>query len=362
MSIYIHIPFCTTICTYCDFCKRIYDKKYIDKYLEALKKEIETNYNNSLVKTIYIGGGTPSSLNIEELDKLFTIINIFKKEENYEFTIECNIESLTLEKLKLFKKNGVNRISIGVESFDKKNLLFLNRTCNYKELKEKIKLLKKNKIKNINVDLIYAIPKETLKTLKKDLKLINKLKIKHVSTYSLIIEDNTILKINKIKNINEEIDYKMYKTICKYLKKHHFIHYEISNFAKKNYQSKHNLTYWNNLEYYGFGLGASGYINNIRYTNTKSLSNYLKGNYIIEKEEMNNQINKENELMLGFRKIKGINKEQFYQKYHERIEEKEKIKELLKKGLLCQNKTNIYINNKYIYISNSILTDIIGEI
>lgn len=362
MSIYVHIPFCNTICSYCDFCKRIYDKKYINKYLNELSKEISKNYKNELVKTIYIGGGTPSSLSLDELDKLFTIINIFNKDSNYEYTIECNIESLTEEKIKLFSKYGINRVSIGIESFDKNNLKFLNRTCNYKEVKNKIKLLKKNKISNINVDLIYAIPKETLKVLIKDLKLINKLKIKHVSTYSLIIENNTCLKIQGIKNIDEEIDYKMYKYIKKYLKKNNFIHYEISNFAKKGYFSKHNLTYWNNEQYYGFGLGASGYINDIRYTNTRSLTNYLKGNYIFEKEKMNKTLNKENELILGFRKIKGINKNIFYNKYNERLEEKEIIIKLLKKGLLKQNKNNIYINNKYIYTSNNILADIIGEV
>lgn len=362
MSIYIHIPFCTTICSYCDFCKRIYDKKYVDKYLLELKNEIESNYKEEVVKTIYIGGGTPTSLDLEQLNKLLTITNILNKDKNYEFTIECNVDSLDEEKIRLFNKYGINRVSIGIESFDKNNLSFLNRTCNYKEVKEKIKLLNKYSINNINVDLIYAIPCETLKVLKKDLELISKLKIKHVSTYSLIIEDNTCLKIKGIKNIDEELDYKMYNLICSYLKKHGFVHYEISNFAKKWYFSKHNLTYWNNNEYYGFGLGASGYINNVRYSNTRSLTNYLKGCYRLEEENMTKVTNKENELMLGLRKIKGVNKKEFYNKYNEKLEEKEIIKKLLKEGKLKQNKEYIYINKKYIYTSNNILVDIIGEI
>ena len=362
MSIYIHIPFCNTICSYCDFCKIIYEKKYIKKYLEALEKEIKTNYNNEIVDTIYIGGGTPSSLSIEELQKLFEIIKIFKTNKNIEFTFECNIESLDEEKIKLLSGSNVNRISIGIESFNKNNLKFLKRNSNYKEIKNKIKLLKKYGINNINVDLIYAIPNETLKVLKKDLKLINRLKIKHVSTYSLIIENNTYLKINNVKNIDQDLDFKMYNYICKYLKKHGFIHYEISNFSKKGYESKHNLTYWNNEKYYGFGLGASGYIKNVRYTNTRSFSKYINSNYVLEEEEMTKQIEKENELILGLRKLEGINKDKFLSKYNEKIEEKEIIKKLLKEGMLKENRNNIYINPKYIYTSNDILINIIGEV
>ena len=232
----------------------------------------------------------------------------------------------------------------------------------FKEIKNKIKLLKKYGIYNINVDLIYAIPNETIKVLKKDLNLINKLKIKHVSTYSLIIEDNTYLKINNINNIDQDLDYKMYKCICKYLKRKGYIHYETSNFAKKGYESKHNLTYWNNDKYYGFGLGASGYIDNIRYTNTRSFTKYINDNYILEKEEITEKIEKENEIILGLRKINGVSKDKFYKKYNEKLEEKEIIKKLIKKGLLNENNEYICINPKYIYTSNDILVDIIGEV
>lgn len=362
MSIYIHIPFCKSICSYCDFCKMIYNKKWITDYLNTLEKEIQNNYKNEIIKTIYIGGGTPSILDIDELNKLFQILKTIKLDHNYEFTFECNIDDIDLEKLKLLYNNNVNRLSIGIESLNNQNLLFLKRNHTYKEVKDKINLIKKVGFKNINIDLMYAIPNETIDTLKKDLDLFTSLDINHISTYSLIIEDNTLLKINKINNIDEDTDYEMYNYICDYLKNKGFNHYEISNFAKDGYESKHNLVYWNNLNYYGFGLGASGFINNIRYDNTKSLTNYLKGNYRSNERKMTIKENIENELILGFRKIKGINKKDFYDKYNIKLEDNLIIKKLLKENKLIENKSNMYINPEYIYTSNEILINFIGEV
>ena len=361
-AVYIHIPFCESICSYCDFPKVCYQKKWIKQYLNSLEKEIKNNYKNELIKTVYIGGGTPSSLSIDELIKLFEIISIFNIDENHEMTIECNIENTTKEKLELMYKNGVNRLSFGVQTFNQKHLKLLNRNHTYTDVKKIINLAKKIGFKNINMDLIYALPNQTLDDLALDIDLFLSLDINHISTYSLIIEDNTKIKIDKISNINDDLDYEMYNLIINRLEKSGFNHYEISNFSKNNTESKHNLTYWNNQEYYGFGMGASGFVDNVRYTNTKNLSKYLNEMYIKEKEIIDYKTNLENAFILGLRKIKGINKNTFYQFYKKKINDILIVDKLIMEGKLIDDGENIYINKEYIYLSNDILINFIGEV
>ena len=359
-AVYIHIPFCKTICTYCDFCKIFYNKKFVLNYLDKLEEEIKLSYKGEVISTLYIGGGTPSCLSLSELEKLFSIINIFNKSKDIEFTIECNIESLDIDKIKLFKKNGVNRVSIGVQSLNYNNIKFLGRHHTKDMVINVINSLKKEGISNINIDLIYALKGQTILSLKEDLDEYLKLGITHISTYSLMIEPNTKLYINNVKPINEELDSDMYKFICSYLKEHSFKHYEISNFSLEGFESKHNLTYWNNEEYYGFGVGASGYISNIRYDNTKSITKYLNGIYLDNKVILNKNMTIENEFILGFRKIKGINKNKFKFKYNKEICDIIEIKNLLKLGKLEENNEYVFIPEKYLYISNSILVDLVG--
>ena len=353
MSIYIHIPFCNHICSYCDFPKMIKNKTWIKEYLKVLEEEIKQNYKGEAIETIYIGGGTPSSLEIKDLEKLFDIIKIFKTKSNIEITLEANSEDLTDEKLK-FLKNKVNRLSIGVETFNKKILREMNRTVNIENIRNSF-----NYFKNINLDIMYGFKGQTIEDLNKDIDKILKLNPAHISTYSLIIEPNTKLYINNYKTINEDLDRKMYELIIKKLKEKNYIQYEISNFSKDGFKSKHNLTYWNNEKYYGFGLGSSGYLENYRYENTRSLTNYLKGNHKLEIHKLNISEQIQNELILGFRKIKGINKKEFQTKYKINLIEIKKIQELLDKKILLENKNNIFINPKYIYTSNEILINFI---
>ena len=359
-SIYIHIPFCSNICSYCAFTKMYYNSKLVNLYLKALKKEIHDNYKNEVIKTMYIGGGTPSSLNISQLKELFDILKIINKDKEIEFTFEVNPENIDKEKLLLLKKNGVNRISLGVESTNLKILKYLCRNHNFNLIKEKINLMKKMGFNNINVDLIYAIPSETLLDLKNDLDNILSLNVNHISTYSLMIEPHTKLYINKEKEIDEELDSEMYKLICTVLKSNGYNHYEISNFAKKGFESCHNLVYWNNENYYGFGLSASGYINNTRYTNTSILNKYLNKLERIE-ENLSNKDKITYELILGFRKINGINKQNFYDKYKINIHDINNVQELLNKGYLDENDCNIFIKYDKIYIENSILINFVGD-
>ncbi|MDD2180815.1 MAG: radical SAM family heme chaperone HemW [Bacilli bacterium] len=354
-SVYIHIPFCTTICSYCDFCKIFYNKKYVNDYLNSLNKEINAYYKHDIIKTIYIGGGTPSSLSIDELRKLLNIIKIFKLAKDFEFTVELNIEHITKELLELLYKNKVNRISIGVQTFNQEHLKFLNRNHNKEEVIKKINLAKKVGFNNINIDLIYAIPNQTKEELVDDINSFFKLDVNHISTYSLIIEPRTKLYIKKVNNIDETLDYEMYELINERLTKKGYNHYELSNYSKPDFESKHNLQYWNNLEYYGFGAGASGYINDLRYTNTSSITKYINNHYRDEEEKVNSKIKLENEFILGLRKINGINKQEFYQKYGFDIYEVPNVEKLIMEGKLIDNSNNIYIDSKYLYLSNEIL-------
>lgn len=353
MSVYIHIPFCSSICSYCDFCKILKNEKYIDEYLDTLEKEIKSNYKGEKIKTLYIGGGTPSSLSLKQLKKLFNILKILDLKENCEITFETNSEDLTKEKIN-FLKNHINRLSIGIQTFNENIIKILNRKLNIENLK-----LACQTFDNVNIDLMYGFKNQTLKDLKTDLNEIIKLNPKHISTYCLILEPHTKLYIDNYKPLDDDKEREMYDFITKTLKENHYVRYELSNFSKEGYESKHNLTYWNNERYYGFGLGASGYVDNVRYENTKSLNEYLKGNYILEKNELSLEETIQNEFILGLRKIKGINKENFYKKYKINIKELPKVKRLLKEKLLLEDNTNIYINPKYLYTSNEILLNFI---
>lgn len=353
-AVYIHIPFCNYICAYCDFCKVFYNREYVNKYLEALDKEIKANYKGEIITSLYIGGGTPSSLSLDELERLFNILKIFTLSKDCEITMEANTDSLTLDKIKLLKKYGVNRVSLGIETINDKLQETLERKTSKDNVINCINNLKNNDITNINVDLIYAIIGETLDDLKKDIDFLISLDVPHISTYSLIIEDNTKLKIKGVKNIDKSIDREMYDMISSILKNNDYIHYEISNFSKKGYSSKHNLKYWYNLEYYGFGVGASGYIDNIRYTNTRSITNYIKGKTVIDEEILSIKDKIFYEIMLGFRTNLGINKKSFKNKYNINIEELFNYKRLVKDKILLDDSCCLRVSEEYFYVLDEV--------
>lgn len=336
-----------------------YHPKWAHDYLITLKEEIKDHYMGEVINTIYIGGGTPSCLTLKEIEYLMEIISIFRKDQNYEFTFECNLQDITKELLELLKKNGVNRLSIGIESFQEKKLIIMGRNHTWEEAKEKINLARNMGFHNINIDLIYGFPNETLKDLKKDIHQILKLNPEHISTYSLIISEHTLLHLNQIEPIQEELDAQMYQYICKKLKSKQYIHYEVSNFSKEKNQSKHNLKYWNNEEYYGFGLSASGYIDGVRYTNTLNLSKYLQEEFSGKKELLSQKDIMDHEIMLGLRKMEGIHLESFFQKYGVQLEESYPVEPLLKSKELIKKKGYLFINPDKIYVMNEILIKLI---
>ena len=357
-SAYIHIPFCESICAYCDFCKFLYNNEWVDRYLKELKKEIELNYKGEDLKTIYIGGGTPSSLNLKQLKLLLDICSVFKKTKNYEYTVEVNIENINEEKAILLKEYGVNRISVGVETFNSELLKVIERSHTKDMVLSKVLMLKKY-FDNINIDLMYALPNETLSDVKSDLASFLSLDVPHISLYSLIIEQHTKFSVKKIEYIDEDLDYEMYKYINKVLKENGYIHYETSNYAKDGFQSMHNLTYWHNLEYYGFGIGASGYLNNVRYENTHSINNYLSGNYVMDSHELSKLESMQNFVILGLRMIEGISLSEFKERYNQDLEDVFEIREMLEDGRLEINDKRLFINDKYTYLANEILINFI---
>ncbi len=358
-TVYIHIPFCKSICSYCDFCKLYYHGPWVTQYLNALILEIQDKYNGELIKNMYIGGGTPSALSLKDLRYLFEIIGKFNFSDDLEFTFECNLNDVNEELLELLKQNKVNRLSIGIESFNEEKLAFMERSHSFAEAEKAISLARSYGFDNINVDLMYGIPGESLKVLKKDLDLILRLKPDHISTYSLIVEDNTKIGNKGVVPIPEELDASMYEEICDRLEKEKYEHYEISNFAKEGKKSRHNLTYWNNEEYFGFGLGASGYIHGVRYENTRSITKYFKGEFLKSEEILSKEDKMYNELMLGFRKTEGISLKRFFEKYEVNMQEVFDLREVLREQELIVEDEYIYVNPEYMYVMNEILIKIL---
>ena len=284
MYVYIHLPFCKSICPYCDFPKVLYDSKFVTRYFASLEKEMVSRYEGEEVVSIYIGGGTPTCLSYEELEKLLEMTKILRKNSAIEFTIESNIESLDWKKICLLKRYGVNRVSLGVQSFQESTLQELGRGHSKDMVKDVISQLKRAGIFNISIDYIYGVHAR-MEEIQEDMETFLSLEIPHLSAYSLIIEEGTIFGIEKREYIQEDMEEKMYRFIEKFLTEHGFCHYEISNYSKENYASVHNLNYWNNGEYYGFGLGAVSFLKNVRIQNTKNLSKYFQGNYVEDRVE-----------------------------------------------------------------------------
>lgn len=334
--LYIHVPFCNSICFYCDFAHRVYDSDLVDKWLNKLEKEINDNCKDQY-ETIYIGGGTPSCLSINQLDRLLSLIKPYSNDV-IEYTIEINPESLDIDKINLLNKHHINRVSMGVQSSDNEILKNIGRRHTFEDVKKAINLLKENGINNISVDLMYSLPNQTIDTLNKTIDDILSLNVPHISLYSLTIEENSVFGKKGIKSLDEDLEADMYELIEKRLTSNNYIHYEISNYCLENYESKHNMGYWKYDDFLGLSLGASGKIGNNRYTNSRDFNKYFnENNYrdedliLSEKEMMFENI------MMSLRTIYGLDINKFNNKYNCDL-----LKEY-SKG----------ISNKYIKIENN---------
>ena len=282
-SIYIHIPYCRQKCTYCNFHFRITqnDKQ---EMLESIKKEIKMRnsyLNNSKITSVYFGGGTPSILNKVEIKSIMnTIYNNFQLDINSEITLECNPDDLDKKKLLELKEIGINRLSIGIQSFDDADLKFMNRSHNSKEALNCIKLAKESGFDNITIDLIYGLPNQSNENWKKNLRQMLALEIQHFSAYSLTVEPKTKLKhlIDKkiLKPLDDKVTVKHFDTLLEIAIKNNFIHYEISNFGKEGFFSKHNTAYWKNKHYLGIGPSAHSFNGSSRRWNVASNKQYIE--------------------------------------------------------------------------------------
>ena len=356
---YVHIPFCRSKCRYCAFVSFV-NLNFIDKYIEALLIEIEKKYKNEPQKTLYFGGGTPSLLSIAQVKKIISRFN-FKK--NPEITFEVNPESVDYDYLKALFDMGINRLSIGIQTFDDENLGYIGRFHNSKDSFLAIENAKKAGFKNVSIDLIYGLINQDIKKWKKDLETVKNLDIEHISTYGLKIEEKTYFSKFPPENLpDEETQALMYEVLTDELK--NFYHYEISNFAKnENFVSKHNLNYWTLKPYYGFGPSASGFLNDIRYKNTDNMKEYLKNPVSeIEKKKLTKEEKLEEMIFLGFRKLKGIETDKINKEFN--IDFENKYNKILKKyqesGHILKTEKGYKLTRNGVLISNYILSDFLN--
>ena len=325
LGIYIHIPFCVKKCYYCDFISFTNQNENIETYIKAVLKELdEYDLNKYNVTTIYIGGGTPSTISsayiVNILEKIKEKIKNNKtKRKDIETTIEVNPGTVTKEKLQDYKNAGVNRLSIGLQTTNNKLLKIIGRIHTYEEFLETYKLAEEVGFKNINVDLMIGLPSQTIQDLKDSLNKVIKLEPKHISTYSLILEEDTILEklveSEKVILPDEDKERQMYWYVKNTLELNGYKHYEISNFAKEGYESKHNLNCWEQKQYIGLGLAASSYINNERYSNVIDMKKYLNGSGKIIEEKQSIEDAEKEYMLLGLRKIDGVSIAKFKEKF-----------------------------------------------
>ena len=328
-GIYIHIPFCVKKCSYCDFVSFCSDEKTWEQYTNAVVCEIENKKieNPKKVTTIYIGGGTPSLIPENYIVKIInTVKSRFKIEKSAEITIEVNPGTVTEKKLVAYKNVGINRISIGLQSAEDRILKLIGRIHNYQTFLSTYNLTRNIGFENINVDLMLAIPTQTKEELLNTLNKVIELKPNHISLYSLIVEENTEIKkaleVGNLEYVDEKVEREMYWKTKRILEKNGYFHYEISNFAKRGFESKHNMDCWNQEEYIGFGIAAHSYINNKRFSNISNLEEYIKNineeNFEknIELHENQTKQDKMKEyMMIGLRKIDGISISEFERRF-----------------------------------------------
>lgn len=361
-GLYIHIPFCKQICNYCDFPKMVSKKENYKIYLEALKKELEDKKNDlKNIETVYIGGGTPNILSLDELEELFILIKPYLLTSK-ESTIECNPELVTKDLAKLFSKYKINRVSLGVETINDKLLKVIGRHHTKENVDEAIYFFKEEGINNISCDFIFGLPYQTLDDLKEDLDFVFSNKLNHVSFYSLILEDKTIfsymIKNNKLSLPEDDLVADMFDYINKRMKENGYIHYEVSNYAKNGYESIHNSLYWQCEEYVGVGLGASSYIKPYRFTNYKTLKNYFS-----KREEDRVLISFEEEkkefMMLGLRMLKGVSLDVYKNKFNSDPFNDFDIKKHLDSGLLKIEDNRLFIPEDKIFIANIVYEEFV---
>ncbi|MGA9225393.1 MAG: radical SAM family heme chaperone HemW [Mesobacillus sp.] len=371
---YIHIPFCHHICHYCDFNKVFMKGQPVDEYLQSLEKEMELTVkgNPSVLETVFVGGGTPTALNEMQLEKLVVAIqNQLRIDKNTEYTFEANPGDLSKEKLAILKDAGVNRLSFGVQTFNDELLKRIGRSHRAKDVFESIDNAKAVGFENISVDLIYSLPGQTKNDVIESIHTALSLGLVHYSGYSLIIEPKTVFYNLMQKGMlavpGEDAEAEMYETLMEQMELHGLHQYEISNFAVPGFESRHNLTYWNNEEYYGFGAGAHSYINGMRQSNYGPLKKYMEPLAkdelpIMDAHQVSREEKIEEEMFLGLRKTEGVSIRHFQDKFNENPIHlfAEQINQWSEKGLLKMDEKRIFLTRQGRMLGNEVFQSFIG--
>ncbi|MBU0579872.1 MAG: radical SAM family heme chaperone HemW [Candidatus Omnitrophica bacterium] len=368
-SLYIHFPFCLKKCDYCDFySKEIHSlsKDVYQQYLDALKNDLlqwQENFSEFNIKTVYLGGGTPSLFPKELLFELFELFK--QKNEKFnpeEVTLEANPASVTQQKLIQYKKLGINRISLGVQSFQDNELKALGRVHNAQEAIDTYNLIRATGFSNVNIDLMFNIPKQTALSLRNSLEVVKNLNPEHISIYSLTLERAVPLfqKViaKEITLPGEDEDYAMYKQIKSFLKEKGYIQYEISSFSKENYQCRHNLNYWENGEYLGLGAAAHSQIKGERWQNY-NMEEYLENSG--KAHQNNGKITLSEAVFLGLRRLVGVNLRAFYLSYGLDLLEKysHEIQKLKQNGLIEVFNGNLRLTERGIFLANQVFLEFV---
>lgn len=356
IALYVHIPFCKEKCRYCDFLSFKDTSRSLD-YKNALLREIDAFDTNKNVKSIFIGGGTPSFVEPKFIAEIMEHLSRFKINSDAEITIESNPGTLTAKKLEIYKKSGINRISIGLQAWQNRILKTLGRIHSREEFLESYSLARKFGFDNINIDIMFSLPDQSFDDWKTTLENVTKLEPEHISAYSLIVEENTPFYNMELELPDEKTDRDMYHYAIEYLSQKGYKQYEISNFAKHGKNSVHNTAYWIRSDYKGFGLGAASLLNDVRYKNTDSMTDYINGKTICEKEILTPNDIIEEFMFLGFRMNRGVSISEFKEKFKRDIFEV--YGDVFKKysDYIVIENGRIHLNTLGFDISNTIMCD-----
>ncbi|MCI8804413.1 MAG: oxygen-independent coproporphyrinogen III oxidase [Clostridiales bacterium] len=366
ISVYIHVPFCVRKCLYCDFNSFPGKEEYFEAYKNAVVSEINAfgKADEYIVKTIFLGGGTPSVMPREFTgDILNSILSKFKVDPNAEISMEVNPRTVDFDKLKGYREYGVNRLSVGVQSFSERLLKILGRIHDRRDFFECFELIQRAGFKNVNFDLMFALPSQTIDEWEETVKTAVSLSPSHLSVYSLIIEEGTpffdMYKKGELMEVSDEDDRKMYYMAREILKENGFYQYEISNFSKNGFECRHNIVYWKRKEYIGFGLGACSFFDNERRRNNVSLLDYIAGDWFGEKEDFTERDAFAEFMFLGLRMTKGVLRKDFYNYFGVNMEAifGKEIKKLSEQGLLSDDGERISLTKRGIDISNVVFRE-----
>lgn len=371
-AVYIHIPFCEHICYYCDFNKVFLEGQPVDEYVDLLIKEMQITAANKQMEpidTVFVGGGTPTTLNEAQIAKLCTAIQeIFPMKEEVEFSFEANPGDLSVAKVQTMKDYGVNRISMGVQSFNNDLLKKIGRIHTVKDVYQSVENMRTVGFENVSIDLIFSLPGQTEADFQDTLNQALALDLPHYSAYSLIIEPKTIfynlMQKGKLFLPGQDAEANMYDLLLVEMKKHGRKQYEISNFAKEGFESKHNITYWSNEHYYGFGAGAHGYIGNTRYSNFGPIKKYMEPLQenklpVFQQKELTLKEKMEEEMFLGLRKVSGVSKARFQRKFGQDLDAtfQNAIQKTMAKGWLENNEENVALTRNGRFLGNNVFQE-----